>query len=147
MTKWNIWACECGRVYTTQTTCPYCEGEFKDRETKQPKKRAVTVESPLEAKFVVAWRALASQYPEPEREYQFHPERGWAFDFAFIQQKVAVEMEGGTWSGGRHVRGEGYANDCEKYNAAVELGWRLLRYTTVSSDCIEQIKRVLDQIK
>lgn len=43
--------------------------------------------------------------------------------------KIAVEIEGGVWVQGRHVRGAGFLRDAEKYNAAVLMGWRLLRYT------------------
>lgn len=67
--------------------------------------------------------------PHPEREYKFAPGRKWRFDFAWPEQKVAVEIEGGIWSHGRHVRGSGFSADCEKYNAAASLGWRVLRVT------------------
>jgi very-short-patch-repair endonuclease len=62
-------------------------------------------------------------------EYRFHATRRWRFDFAWPTQKIAVEIEGGTWSGGRHTRGSGYEKDCEKYNEAVRLGWSVLRFT------------------
>ena len=65
-----------------------------------------------------------------EREYVFAPPRRWRFDFAIPDRMVAIEVEGGTWSGGRHVRGAGYRRDIEKYNAAQALGWRVLRLTT-----------------
>ena len=68
--------------------------------------------------------------PEPVREHRFAPPRRWRFDFAWPDRRIALEVEGGTWSGGRHVRGRGYANDCTKYNAAVLLGWRVLRVTS-----------------
>jgi hypothetical protein len=54
----------------------------------------------------------------------------WRFDFAWPEQRLAVEVEGGMWSGGRHNRAAGFAEDCRKYNAATRLGWRVLRYTT-----------------
>ena len=66
----------------------------------------------------------------PEREYRFCPPRRWRFDFAVPDKKVAIEVEGGTWSNGRHTRGKGYEVDILKYNTAVLLGWRVLRYTT-----------------
>ena len=62
-------------------------------------------------------------------EYRFRLDRRWAFDFAWPLVKLAVEVEGGSWSGGRHVRPKGFAGDCEKYNAASLDGWRVLRYT------------------
>jgi very-short-patch-repair endonuclease len=65
---------------------------------------------------------------QPEREYRFHPTRKWRFDFAFPDRKLAIEIEGGN--GGRHQRMGGFTADCEKYNAASLLGWRVLRYTT-----------------
>lgn len=65
-----------------------------------------------------------------EREFKFHPERRWKFDFALPAQKLAVEIEGGIYSNGRHTRPEGFAADMEKYNAAAMMGWRVLRYTT-----------------
>lgn len=67
--------------------------------------------------------------PAPATEYMFHPERKWRFDFAFIKEKIAVEIEGGIYVSGRHTRGAGYEKDMEKYNAATLLGWRVLRYT------------------
>jgi very-short-patch-repair endonuclease len=64
-----------------------------------------------------------------EREHKFHPTRRWRFDFAWPADKVAVEVEGGHWTGGRHVRGSGFEADCEKYMEAMVLGWRVLRVT------------------
>lgn len=66
--------------------------------------------------------------PAPTCEYRFHPTRKWRFDFAWCEYKVAVEVEGGVWSRGRHVRGQGFIDDCEKYNAAAALGWRVFRF-------------------
>jgi very-short-patch-repair endonuclease len=71
----------------------------------------------------------AAGLPEPIREYRFHPSRRWRFDFAWPAAMLAVEVEGGSWTYGRHVRAKGFEADCEKYNAAVLLGWRLLRFT------------------
>lgn len=62
-------------------------------------------------------------------EYRFHEKRRWRFDFAIPSKKIAVEIEGGVWTNGRHTRGRGYVGDMEKYNSAALLGWRILRFT------------------
>ena len=81
--------------------------------------------SKLEGTFLLYWRALKG--PQLEPEVQFHPDRKWRFDFAIRSIRVAIEIEGGTYCGGRHTRPEGFARDCEKYNAASMLGWTVLK--------------------
>lgn len=81
--------------------------------------------SHLEAAFALIIRAAG--LPEPVREYRFTKYR---FDFAWPDQCVAVEIEGGIWTGGGHVRGKGYESNCIKYNLATLKGWRLLRFTS-----------------
>lgn len=53
--------------------------------------------------------------------------RMWRFDFAFLALKIAVEVDGGTAVGGRHTTVKGFRSDCQKMNAAVGLGWKVLR--------------------
>ncbi len=62
--------------------------------------------------------------PNPVREYHFHR---WRFDFAWPKLLVAVEVDGGTFAGGDHVRGKGYQRDCKKNNQAQVEGWAVLR--------------------
>lgn len=69
-----------------------------------------------------------------EQEYKFHPKRKWRADFHIVGKRILVEIEGGVWSGGRHTRGKGYIGDMEKYNAAVVMGYQVLRFST------EQVK-------
>jgi len=88
--------------------------------------------SPLEEQFSALWHASYPCLARPEREYHFdpiYPRR--RLDFAWPKLKLAVEIEGGMYVRGRHQRARGYTNDCRKYNAAVLLGWRVLRYTTL----------------
>lgn len=51
------------------------------------------------------------------------------FDFAFPEQQIALEVEGGVWTNGGHSRGKGYTEDCMRMNRAVLLGWKVLRIT------------------
>lgn len=71
----------------------------------------------------------AARLAEPLREYRFHPERRWRFDVAWPERMLAIEVDGGVWTGGRHTTGQGFTNDCEKLNHAALLGWRVLRFT------------------
>lgn len=80
-----------------------------------------------EAEFALQCKALGIK---PEREYRFHPTRRWRFDFALVSDKIAIEIEGGIYTQGRHTRGKGFEADCEKYAEAVLLGWRVLRFST-----------------
>lgn len=63
----------------------------------------------------------------PVAEHRFHPTRRWRFDYAWPEHKIALEVEGGVWTGGRHTRGAGFLGDMEKYNEAGRLGWRVFR--------------------
>lgn len=88
----------------------------------------------------------ATGLPEPSIEHRFHPVRRWRFDFAWPDSMVAVEVEGGVYSGGRHTRGVGFENDCEKYNEATLLGWRVMRVTGTqiqSGQAVEWIERAI----
>lgn len=61
------------------------------------------------------------------KEFRFHPTRRWRFDYAMPEHKIAVEVEGGVWTGGRHTSPKGFLGDMEKYNTATAMGWRILR--------------------
>lgn len=67
--------------------------------------------------------------PEPVPEFQFCEGRKWRIDFYFEAngRRVALEVEGGVWTGGRHTRGGGFSGDMEKYNALAERHIFLLR--------------------
>jgi very-short-patch-repair endonuclease len=73
---------------------------------------------------------LAGHGVKFEREYRFNSARKWRFDFCIVDYKIAIEVEGGSWVGGRHNRPIGFSKDCLKYNSATILGWRVLRYTS-----------------
>lgn len=83
--------------------------------------------SHLEELFLQQLRA--ARLPEPIREYRFAPPRRWRFDVAWLELRVAVEIDGATWSGGRHTRGGGFEADCEKLNTAALMGWTVLRFS------------------
>jgi hypothetical protein len=90
--------------------------------------------------------------PVPERELRFHPVRQWRLDFAWKGEGgaayigVALEVDGGVWTSGRHVRGKGFISDIEKMNEAQLAGWVVLRCTPEdirSGAVFELLKRAL----
>ncbi len=124
---------------------------------KRPKR--VSEKSELVAHFDGLLRMMS--LPTPTKEYAFAadatPPRKFRFDRAWLAEKVAVEIDGGTFgkpvrchqckvqvrapridgsgyggtvrTGGRHTQGIGYERDCEKGNLALLLGWRVLHVT------------------
>ena len=83
-----------------------------------------------------------------EQEYKFHPKRKWRADFHIVGKMILVEVEGGVWSGGRHTRGKGYIGDMEKYNAAVVMGYQVLRFSTdqvKSGLAVQQIETMVGE--
>lgn len=84
-----------------------------------------------------------------EREYKFHSSRRWRFDFANVDKKIAIEIEGGIHRKGRHVRPKGYLGDLEKYNEAAYLGWKVYRYSTAqvtSGHAIFDLEKKLKEV-
>ena len=82
-------------------------------------------QSYLERSFEIMARQY--RFPPWEAEYEFHPRAKWRFDFAWPQERVAVEIEGLTAEGGRHQRRQGFLRDAEKYEAALRLRWTVYR--------------------
>jgi very-short-patch-repair endonuclease len=94
------------------------------------------VKSELEEQFAALWPRLCrlneTDIVAPEREYHFKPQgkrNPYRFDFAWPRQRVAVELEGGVWTSGRHTRPAGYLADIDKYNAAAAAGWLVVRFS------------------
>ena len=86
----------------------------------------------------------------PEREYLFHPDRKWRFDFSWPHLKIAVEVEGGTRQNGRHNRHEGFTADVIKYNWAARLGWKVYRFTSEqvkNGEAIWFLKEAIDEAR
>jgi len=75
------------------------------------------------------WQIKVAKLPKPMQELRFFPPRRWRFDLSWEKHMLAVEVEGGIWTRGRHSRGKGFEADCHKYNAAQLVGWRVLRVT------------------
>jgi very-short-patch-repair endonuclease len=97
----------------------------------------------LELAMALHLRAAAIPF---EREYRFHPSRAWRFDFALPAARLAIEVQGGVFSNGRHARGAGITDECEKFAHAVIAGWRVMPVTGAqvkSGLAIQWVKQAL----
>lgn len=92
--------------------------------------------------------------PEPTREYRFDGVKRWRFDFAYLDCKLAIEIEGVVFQRpdrmqvGRHQTALGVEGDCVKYNSATMQGWRVLRFTqrmVTSGEALMTIEAVLNE--
>lgn len=84
---------------------------------------------------------------KPEKEYRFHPTRKWRFDFAYPDLKIAFEYEGIFSVKSRHTSITGFSNDCDKYNEAQWLGWKVYRFTAImlkNGKALDMIVRALN---
>ncbi len=119
--------------------------------------------SALEEQFAFAIKAVGLPVPvrelrfdwcceRPRKEHTnltlhlFHRGRDFRFDFAWPDHMLAVEIEGGTATGGRHVRPAGFERDAEKRNLAQLKGWCVLAFTrrmVTSGEALVLVERVL----
>lgn len=79
-----------------------------------------------------------------EREYAFHPERKWRFDWFIAELNCGIEYEGIFSEKSRHTSLSGYTGDAEKYSQAAILKIIVLRYTAKN---YKNIIRDLEKIK
>ena len=75
------------------------------------------------AKFEILWKSLGGG--ELKKEHKFAEGRRFRFDYYSFG--IAIELEGGVWSRGRHTRPTGFLNDMEKYNLAASMGILVFR--------------------
>jgi len=102
--------------------------------------------SDLEAAFDTLWRQLDG--PDLVAEHRFAPPRKWRFDRAHLGARVAIEIDGGTQRGGRHVTGAGFTRDCEKLNTAAARGWLVFRLTSdmLRDAPVQHLSPIMDKI-
>ena len=64
--------------------------------------------------------------PAPIPEYRFAPPRKWRFDWAWPAHHLALEVQGGIWTGGRHVRPTRLMDEQEKLCEAAIAKFRVM---------------------
>lgn len=90
----------------------------------RPRKPRATTDNKASQKLFLAM-CKAHGLPAPECEVEFHPTRKWRFDYLFGGW-LALEVQGGNFSGGRHARGAAMREEYEKLNEAVIAGYSVI---------------------
>lgn len=101
--------------------------------------------SALEAELALQIRAL--ELPEPIREYQAIKGRKFRFDFAWLEHRLLVEVNGGTYTKGAHSTGQGIARDYEKIRLGQDCGWKVYPFdgkAIKSGEAVEIIRQALE---
>jgi len=124
----------------------YAPPKTKAKAKPRTKGQAKAPKPPSEGEQVMALHLRAENIPFVT-EFKFCNDRQWRSDFSLTGTKILIEIEGGTWSGGRHTRGKGYQDDCEKYSTAAANGWIVLRYTTAQVKAGKALSGVLTALK
>lgn len=101
----------------------------------------------LENSFLYHWSLLFPQLPPPVRQHKPIPGRRFACDFAWVEERLAVEIMGGSYIKGGHNTAVGQAKDYEKHNNMTRLGWSVLYYSTPMckhmTTVVEEVAEVL----
>lgn len=117
-----------------------------------------------------AWRPFPQEWaahglPLPEYEYMFHKAfvtgisdpvqlkkikglkgkyKQSRLDIAFWWAFVGIEIQGGLFINGGHVRGKQYINDMKKKNLLKQCGWIILEYEPNKID-FKQVRDILNK--
>lgn len=95
------------------------------------------------SKFIL--EAILDELPYPvHTEVLFYPGRRFRLDYLVKlpnSKSLAIEYEGGVYSGGRHTRPTGFIRDITKYNGLALLNIPLLRYSVKHTEEPETIKQ------
>lgn len=136
--SWKGWADWNHEAWKKRQVAATTKAEGKAREQVVPKTSVRGAYPVFEAMLI------AAGIPAPVAEFRFHPTRKWRLDYCWPAEKLGLECNGGVWIQGRHNRGQGFIDDCEKLNAAAILGWRILQYTPQQlSQAVTDVKRIL----
>ncbi len=100
----------------------------KEAKTQARKNIDAELRQQFARQFEATWALLGG--PELEKEVRFDPDRQWRADYVHRATMTILEIDGGVYSQGRHVRPGGFVEDCFKLNSAALHGYRVIRIAT-----------------
>lgn len=113
-------------------------------EVEKPKKKSPLPNQPCK-QVMWMWGQLVvwslEQGIQVVKEYRFHQDRMWRFDFSLPDKMIGIEYDGLVSRKSRHTTLTGFTGDAEKMNAAQALGWKVIRFT------VKNYKTVLKELE
>lgn len=114
-------------------------GSTRKSNQRIPQKTDNEQSKPPTSKAKQAFQYIMFTIPNIKKEHVFHPTRKWRFDFALPDKKIAFEYEGIFSGKSRHTTISGFSEDCEKYNEAALLDWKVFRFTAKTLKSVHKI--------
>lgn len=117
--------------------------------------------SALEDQFLGLWQAhfpnlpLVREYSDvptweadfEERYAKSKRSKRYRADFAHLPSHSLIEIQGGTFSRGRHVTGSGYERDARKFNLAMIAGWKVFLLTSQTAKEMLWLEKIAAALK
>jgi hypothetical protein len=132
------------RVRATDSNQTITIEEWKKLKSKKPTSKTKI------AAFEFFERCLKENCMGYKFEFKFSPNRKFSADMAFYFNNTwLLEYEGLNLKNGAkksgHTTPQGYTNNCEKYNLAAIMGYRVLRYTALNyKDFEADLKKIVN---
>lgn len=111
------------------------KSEIKKKPRTKPLPKATQKYLEAEEAFERALNVLEIKY---EKTFQFKSTKHWRFDFHLIEHRILVEISGGPWSGGRGGKLSTKAWSMDRYDAAAEMGYSVVRLESARSYKIKE---------
>lgn len=103
--------------------------------------------SKLERGFALRWATIPGA-PALQREVTVTTARRWRFDFANVDARVGLELDGGLWRGTKGAHGgAGAHRDREKDFEALMGGWTVIRLTPDMARDRQTLQRIANFIR
>lgn len=117
------------------------------KDSLKPVKIVLAKNRPIGLRYIERQLALAGFVVVTE--YEFAKPRKYRADVSINVttikglQKILIEYEGLVSNKSRHTTLTGYTNDCDKYNLATSLGYKVYRYTALNYKNIHELIKSL----